>query len=101
MGQWARLHVEIGRRDAGAGLVVHISRSQFRPSLWLFVFVTHRESFSVSNQSADLPNSRLIANSTRKARSESYLLRGLAGIFSLALVSIKLQLETSLGILDR
>ena len=72
-----------------------------RPSLWLFVFVTHRESFPVSNQSPDLPNSRLIANSTRKARSESYLLRGLAGIFSLTLVSIKLLLETSLGILDR
>ena len=29
MGQGARLHVEIGRRDANAGLVVHISRSQF------------------------------------------------------------------------
>ena len=58
--------------------------------------------FPVSSQSTDLPNSRLIANSTRNRRHdpEPHLPRALAGIFSLTLVSIKLLLQASLGILN-
>ena len=92
MGQWTPLQTFEPRASVSKSC-----RIFGHPFLWLNVCLP------VSNQFTDLPNSRLMATSTgnRRHDPESHLPRGLAGIFSLTLVSIKLLLEASLGILDR